>query len=168
MAVENKYVNANTEAEKLAEAAFTSGDKMIAMVATFEVAVADDDGSIYRLWKSIPSDLIPVQIQIASDAITSGTDWDLGFYKTTVGGVVGAVIDKEKLASTLDLSSASTWASPKDGLENLDLNEVQERIYTLAGDTLDNQELGYDIALTANTVGAAAGTISVKALFVQG
>ncbi len=168
MAVENKYVNANTEASKLTEAAFVHGDKTVSAVVTFEVAAADSDASVYRLLKNVPADLIPVQIHIASDAITSGNDWDLGFYKPTVDGVNGAVIDADKLANTLDLSSASTWASPKDGLENLDLNEVQERIYTLAGDTLDTKEIGYDIALTANTVGSAAGTISAKFIFVQG
>ncbi len=168
MAVENKYVNSNTESDKLESAVFVHGDKVTIAVQTFETAAADDDGSIYRLFKNVPADLIPVQIHIASDAITSGTDWDLGFYKPTVGGVNGAVIDADKLANTLDLSSASTWASPKDGLENLNLDEVNERIYELCGDTLDTKEIGYDIALTANTVGSAAGTISVKAIFVQG
>ena len=109
-----------------------------------------------------------MKIEIACDAITAGTSWDLGFYKPTVDGVAGAVIDADKLANTLDLSSAIAFAAALDGLENLDLNEVQERIYTLAGDTLDTKELGYDIALTANTVGSAAGTISVKFWFVQG
>ncbi len=169
MAVENKYVNANTEAGKLAEAAFTHGDKTVSAVVTFEVAVADEDLSVYRLLTNVPSDLIPTKIEIACDAITSGNDWDLGFYEPTIGGVNGAVIDADKLANTLDLSSAIAFSSALDGLENLNIDEVQERIYTLAGDTLDTQRAkGYDIALTANTVGAAAGTISVKFWFVQG
>ena len=168
MAVEDKYINADTEADKNTTAAFVHGDRMVYMVATFETAVADDNGSIYRLFRNVPQDLIPAKIDIASDAITAGTDWDLGFYESTVGGVAGAVIDADKLADGLDLSSATTWASPQDGLENLDLNEVQDRIYTLAGDTLDDHELGYDIVFTANVVGSAVGTISVKAWFVQG
>jgi len=168
MAVENKYVDANTEADKLTTASFVEGGKTVIMVQVFEVAAADDDASIFRLWKAINPNLIPVQIHIATDAITSGTDWDLGFYKTTVGGVNGAVVDADKLANTLDFSSATTFASPVNGLENLNLDEGLERIYTLAGDTLDDHELGYDIALTANTIGSAAGTISVKAWFVQG
>ncbi len=168
MAVQNKYVDSDTASDKHTSAVFVHGDKCTIAVATFETAAADDDASVFRLWKNVPADLIPVQIHIASDAITGGTDWDLGFYKPSVGGVNGAVIDADKLANTLDLSSASTWASPKDGLENLDLNEVRERIYELAGDTLDTKEIGYDIALTANTIGSGVGTISVKAIFVQG
>lgn len=168
MAVEDKYADANLEAEKITTAAFSHGDKTVYAVATFETAAADDDGSVYRLFKSVPADYIPAKIDIACDAITGGTDWDLGFYKTTVGGVAGDVVDKDKLADGIDLSSAVAFASAIDGLQTLDINEVQERIYTLAGDTLDDHEQGYDIALTANTVGSAAGTISVKAWFVQG
>ena len=167
MAVENKYVNSDLEADKHAPAVQTFGDKTIVAITTFEVAVADDDLSVYRLFKNVPAHLIPVKIEITCDAITSGTDWDLGFYKTTVGGVAGAVIDREKLASTLDLSSAIAQAAALDGLENLNISEVLEPIYTLAGDTLDDHEVGYDIALTAVTVGAAAGTVTVKAWFVQ-
>jgi hypothetical protein len=168
MAVENKYVNADTAADKLTTAAFVHGDKTVTMQTTFEVATADTDASVYRLFKNVPADLIPVQIHIATDAITAASNYDLGFYKPSVGGVDGAAIDADKLANTLVFSSASTWASPKDGLENLNLDEVDERIYELCGDTLATKEIGYDIALTANGVGSGAGTISVKAIFVQG
>ena len=168
MAVVNKYVNSDAEADKNGVSAFIDGDKTVCMIATFETATGDDDGSVYRLFKNINHNYIPVKIEIACDAITAGVDFDLGFYKTTVGGVAGAVIDREKLASTLDLSSAIAFAAALDGLENLNIDEAQERIYTLAGDTLDDHELGYDIALTGVTVGSAAGTITVKAWFVQG
>lgn len=168
MAVENKYVNADAEANKNGVSAFIDGDKTVCMVATFEVAVADDDGSVYRLFKNVNQNYIPVKIEIACDAITSGNDWDLGFYEPTIGGVAGAVIDKDKLADGLDLSSAVAFVAALDGLKTVNISEVQERIYELAGDTLDDKKQGYDIALTANTVGAAAGTVSVKAWFVQG
>lgn len=168
MAVEEKYVNSDLAADKLAPAVFTNGDKMICMLQTFETAAADDDGSVYRLWKNVPADLIPVKVEIACDAITSGTDWDLGFYEPSVAGVDGAVIDKDKLADGIDLSSAVAWGSAIDGLQTLNISEVNETIYELCGHTLATKKLGYDIALTANTVGSAAGTISVRGWFVQG
>jgi len=168
MAVENKYVSANLEAEKHETAAFTHGDKTLYGVAIAEIAAADDDGSVYRLFKNVPADYIPAKIEIACDAITGGTDFDLGFYKQTVGGVAGDVVDADKLADGIDLSSAVAFASAIDGLQTLNIDEAQERIYTLAGDTLNDHELGYDIALTGNTVGTAAGTVTVKAWFVQG
>lgn len=167
MAVLNKYVNADLEADKNAPAFQTYGDKSLVAIATFETAAADDDASIFRLFRNVPADLIPVKIEVTCDAITSGNDWDLGFYLPTIGGVNGAVVDADKLASTLDLSSAIAQASALDGLENVDISEVLEPIYVLAGDTIDNHELGYDIALTANTIGSGVGTISVKAWFVQ-
>lgn len=168
MAVEDKYVNADLEAEKLAPSAFVAGDKTLVAVATEEIAAADDDGSVYRLFKSVPHNYIPVRIEIYNDAITAGTDYDLGFYQTTVGGVAGAVVDKDALADGLDMSSAAAKGSPKDGLVTVAIENVQKRVYELAGDTLDAKELNYDIALTANTVGSAAGTISAIAWFVQG
>jgi hypothetical protein len=168
MAVENKYVNSDAEADKNGVSAFIDGDKTAYMVATFETAAADDDGSVYRLFKNVNHNWIPAKIEIACDAITGGTDWDLGLYEPTVGGVAGAVVDKDKFMDGQTFASAVAFASAIDGLQTLDISEVQERIYELAGDTLDDKKLGYDIALTANTVGSAAGTISVKAWFVQG
>lgn len=167
MAVEDKYVNADLEAGKHAPAVFTAGDKTLVAIATEEIAAADDDGSVYRLFKSVPHSWIPVRIEIYNDAITLGTDYDLGFYQTTVGGVAGAVVDKDALADGLDMSSAAAKGSPKDGLTTVAIDSVNKSIYELAGDTLDNKELNYDIALTANTVGTAAGTISAIAWFVQ-
>ena len=168
MAVEDKYIDSNVAVDKKTTAAFIHGSEAVIGVATFEVAVADDDGSKYRIFKNMPPDLIPVRIEIYNDAIAGGTDFDLGFYKTLTDGIGGGVIDIDKLASTLDMSSAAGRGSPKDGLENVDIDEVRERIYELAGDTLITRELGYDIVLTGNTVGGAAGTISVIAFFVQG
>jgi len=168
MAVENKYINADLANDKIGAAVFTAGDKTVVMVATFEVAVADDDLSVFRLWKSVNPELIPVRIEVYNDAMTSSSDWDLGFYETTVPGTTGAVIDKDKLANTMDLSSGNGRSSPIDGLENLNISEVNERIWELAGQTITTKKRGYDIALTANTVGSAIGTVSVIAWFVQG
>lgn len=169
MAVVDKYVDDNTEAGKLTAAVFVHGDKTIVALATEEVAAGDDDGSIYRLFKNIPSDLIPLKIEIYNDAITSGSDYDLGLYESSVDGVAGAVIDKEVLAAALDMSSASGSGSPKDGLNAVNIADSLKLLYELAGDTLETQSgRGYDIALTANTVGSIAGTITAKAWFVQG
>lgn len=165
MAVENKYVNSDVAAGKLAKAIHSNGGKVFAMIETFEVAVADDDGSVYRLFKNLPPDLIPLSMEVYNDAITGGTDYDIGFYET---GVAGAVIDKDKLADGLDMSSAAAKGSPKDGLAAVGLDEIKEMIYELAGHTTATRKTGYDLAITANTVGAAAGTISVVALFGQG
>ena len=164
MAVEDKYVETQTAAEKLGKAALTQGAKPIIMVATEEIAAADDDGSVYRLFKSVPSNLIPVQIDILTDGITGGTDYDLGLYKVGVGG---AAVDKDALMDGQTMASALTRATGQGlGLGIVDVANVGKTLGELSAQT--TVDTSYDIALTANTVGTAAGTISVIAHFVQG
>lgn len=171
MAVEDKYINTLVAAGKPDASAFVTGAKTVCMVATFEVAVADDDGSVYRLFKNVPAHLVPTKIEIFSDAITAGTDWDLGLYESfDETASDGIVVDKDVLADGIDLSSGSARGSAKDGLVTVAIDAVQSSLMVLAGHTTDypyTKKLGYDIALTANTVGSAAGTISVVAWFVQ-
>lgn len=161
MAVENKYVESNLAAGKKASALNTFGTDVIVGVATVAVAAADDDGSVYRVFKAVPSNLVPVMICIHNTAITSGTDWDVGLYQV---GKSGAVVDKDILADGLDLSSAATIATWNNkGLTTIDISGGCKDLATLGAET--NPAMAYDIALTANTVGSAAGTIRVTAVF---
>lgn len=162
MAIEDKYVQTEVVAGKKVASALVSGSNEIVMVATVEVAVADDDGSVYRLFKSIPSTYIPTEITIACDAITDGTDYDLGLYK--VGGVV---VDKDVLMDGQTMASALTRATGHQlGLAAVNIDGVRKTLGVLSAQT--DIYPAYDIALTANTVGSAAGTITVIAKFVQG
>lgn len=163
MAVENKYVGTLTAAGKLDNAAKTMGDRVIWMTNTVEIAAADDDGSVYRFFKSVPSNLIPVEITITSDGITGGTDYDLGLYKV---GVSGAVVDKDVLMDGQTMASALTRATGHQlGLAAVNIADIGKSLATLSAQT--TPDLSYDIALTANTVGTGAGTISITAVFVQ-
>lgn len=163
MAVENKYVDSDLAALKKGEAITTVGANLFAYVATLEVAAADDDGSVYRLFANVPSNLVPLEITVATDGITGGTDYDLGIYKTTTSG---AVIDKDVLMDGQTMASALTRATGHNlGLAAVNIADVRKTLAELSGQT--DPDLAYDIALTANTVGTAAGTISVYALFAQ-
>jgi len=168
MAVVNKYVDALTEAGKLTAAAFNEGGDVVEIVAIAEVAAADDDASVYRLAKALNPDLIPVEIKLFNDAIAGATDFELGFYETTVDGQLGAAIDIDALLGTTDINGGNARGSSVDGLGAVDLADSQKRLYELAGDAQADKRLGYDIALTANTVGTAAGTITVYMRFIQG
>ena len=169
MAIINAYVNADLAARKLANAAFNVGAKNVTVAGTFEVAAGDDDGSIYRLIKSVPKEYIPVRFEILNDAITAGTDYDLGIYRSLVDGTQGEVVDADAFAAALDMSAAAARGSPKEGLAAVLIEDIQKTIAQLAGDTLAplTKELNYDVALTANTVGSIAGTISYILEFVQ-
>lgn len=159
MAVENKYANAEVVAGKLA-LPIQNSSKVVVARQTVAVAAADDDGSIYRVFKGVPADLIPLQITIGTTAITGGTDYDLGIYKTDLGPVGDADI-------FMDGQTMATASLVLNGLGALTVANALKPIWELAGDTVETRKASYDIALTANTVGTAAGTILVTAYFAQ-
>jgi hypothetical protein len=165
MAVENKYVSANVTAGKLENSAQSGIGNGFCAVATFEVAAADDDGSVYRVFKGVPSEYIPTKIWVFNDAITAGTVYTLGLYQTDLGPVV----DADALSTTLDMSSAAAIGAPKNGLSALNIDQIGQPLWDLAAGVTNLTKKGsYDIAFTASTVGSAAGTISIVAWFTQG
>jgi len=165
MAVEDKYVNTELIAGKLANSALTRGADTITLVTTFEVAAADDDGSVFRIAQGLSPNLIPVDIKVLNDALTAGDDFDLGLYEQGVGGTV---VDKDVFADGLDLSSAHIFGASLDGLVTVDVANATKQLFEHAGHTLATKKEGYDLALTANTVGTLAGTVTVIATFIQG
>jgi hypothetical protein len=167
MAVEDKYVDADLAAGKLAKGALSQGAETITVVATVEIAAGDDDDSVYRLFKSVPSTYVPVEITIATDGITGGTDYDLGLYEVGVGK---DVVDADILMDGQTMASALTRATGHQlGLQTVDIANIGKTLGELAVIGAASEAIeSYDIALTANTVGTAAGTISVLAVFAQG
>ncbi len=157
MAVEDKYVNTEIAADKLANPAQDGGAKLIAFVSTFEVAIADEDGSVYRVGKALQPNVIPLLILITNDEITAGTDYDLGLYETDLG----PVINKEVFAAGISMASARATGSSVSGLSAVDVANMDKKIYEHAGDTVKDYKSGYDLAVTANTVGSAVGTITI-------
>lgn len=166
MAVENKYVNADIVAGIKARAVDAHGAKLVTAIVTFEVAVADDDGSIFRILKNIPASAVLQSVEIFNDALSGSTDWDLGLYRNLERG--GAVLAVDVFVNGVSLASARVHGAGFDGLTNLDIANANDTVFEHAGDTLDTRELGYDLALTANTVGAAAGTVTVKITYAEG
>lgn len=164
MAVEDKYVDTNLAAGKITSAVNAQGQTLVTLIATEEIAAADDDGSVYRFFKSVPSNYIPVEITIACDAITGGTDYDLGLYKVGVGG---AVVDKDVLMDGQSLGSALTRATGHQlGLANVNIANINSTLGELSAQT--NIDAAYDICLTGNTVGSGAGTVTIIATFARG
>lgn len=164
MAVQDKYADSDVAAGKKSKASSSPGDSEIFMVVTEEIAVADDDTSVYRFFKSVPSNYVPTEISIECDAITNGTDYDLGLYKVGIGG---AAVDADVLMDGQSLASALTKASGHQlGLQTVDAADGEKTLGELSGQT--DVDASYDICLTANTVGSAAGTVTIRARFVQG
>jgi hypothetical protein len=167
MAVEDKFVNALTAAGKLASPHATGGAQLLCLVGSFEQAAADSNGSVYRLAR-LPANAIPVKAEIFADASIDGTDYDLGLYKPGVGG---AVVDKDIFADGLDLASGEPISAPLDGLANLGgadpIAALGKNLWELLG--LTKPARGeYDLALTANVAGGAAGTIGWRLWYAIG
>lgn len=174
MAVENKYVNstnynASGVLQHLAKGINCGGAQIGAIFETVEIAAADSDLSVYRFFKALDGNLIPLFVFLATDGITGGTAFEVGFYKTDLG----VVIDENCLAATKDLSSASGFslATVIDGMSAVAIEDRGKRIFEHCGHTIaagTRLGAGYDLALTATTVGSGAGTVSVLMIYAQG
>lgn len=133
-----------------------NAQEIIEIIGYAAPAAADDDGSTFLIAKSVPSSFRPVDITVKTTAITSGTDYDLGVYNSRTG----AVVTKDLFMDGQTLATASRIL---DGLSNVSLANLGARktIAELLGLTPSTAKSEYDIVLTANTVGSAAGDVVV-------
>jgi hypothetical protein len=170
MAVINANVAAGASTEQVTSMIrklATTGAEVGVLFVTFEVAAADNDNSVYRLFCGLPANTIPLQLYLANDAITAGTVYHTGLYDADLG----AEIDLDILGATFDLSTAHASLTPGtalDGLKSVAIENRGKRLWELAGHTIANKRDRYDIALTAPTVGTAAGTVSAMLMFALG
>lgn len=155
MAVEDKYVITDSYPYSISANAGGSGDLRSAVIS-FEVAAADDDGSVYRLMQ-INANSIITNVKFCNDAITAATDYDFGFYDVESG----AVVDADELADGLDISSGNASGSEASAMTAVDIANRGKKVYSLLGKTASTKAVAYDLAITANTVGTAAGTVTV-------
>lgn len=167
MAVANTKSTAITNADAspsvLTNSAIHSGVKYVAK-GICEVLAADDDGSVYRFVR-LPSNAVVHSITIRNDAITAGSSYDCGLYRTAADG--GAVVDADLFASAVDISAglAGTELRFEAGTTG-PIDYAEYRLWQIAdlGAATYATDPGYqfDICLTGNTVGTAAGTILLE------
>lgn len=133
-------------------------------VATVEVAAADDNNSVYRFFR-VHSSWIITELWLYNDAITSGSSYDCGLYRTADDG--GAVVDADCWATAVTMVSARTGTAAPLNLvfEALNIDKVEKTVWEVAAIAVTtitaDPAVWYDICLTANTVGSGAGTISM-------
>ncbi len=179
MAVVNKYVNDLLEAGKLDEAAYVNGGNKISMIQSEEFAAGDDAGSIYRFFKGLRPNLIPIDIKIyVDDAVAGADDVNVGLYETTgADGVAGAAIDDNCFGDDVDLSPAGgavrgggadgtdEWV---DGMKTVDIANMKKKLYEHAGHDVTDYTQGYDLVLTCVSECTTGGTVTVVAEFIMG
>ena len=162
MAVQDKYTDSNVAAKNKTHSLLTGvGNKVHAMIGQAAIAAADDDGSVYRVFKDIPASYVLKSMHITNTAITSGTDYDIGLYSRDLG----AVVDKDIFLDGASMASARTAKTEISTLFAVVEADVVKALSEL--DPATAKPLSYDLCLTANTVGSAAGTVTIYAEFIQ-
>ena len=169
MAVANTKSNGITNADAtpmVRSSRVLIGAPVLCAVATLAVAAADDNDSVYRFVR-LPSNAVVLKIDLFNDAITSGTDFDVGIYQTAANG--GALVNVNTFADAVDLSSARV--APLDitheagGDDAIELAE--KKLYELLSIATDPQR-EYDLCMTGVAVGSAAGDITLKVYYTVG
>jgi len=138
-----------------------SGGRIYEKVGTVEIAAADDNASVFRFMRVHSSWRIS-SIELFNDAIASGSAFDCGLYQTAENG--GAAVDADCYATDVSLTSART--TPTDlRFEAMDIANIEKRVFEDGGLTSDPGRW-YDLCLTADTIGTAAGTVSLRVRYV--
>lgn len=131
------------------------------IISTLEVAVSDDDNSVYRLFR-VWSRWVIVSLLLSHDTITSGTDYNFGLYDINAGSIVGGG------NVYADAQNLSTAASDIELINSQrDIADLKNQVFDDAGASADTEQQ-YDICATAITVGSAIGTISCVLTYSDG
>jgi hypothetical protein len=169
MANNNSTTIANREATppEVANADTLYGKKRV-LVETIEIDAADNDGDTYAMLP-VMLDYRIDDIKVLNDAITGGTDLDIGLYAVK-DGTLGAVVDADIYADGISVATARNVATSVlgSGAGSRDKANSKNRVWADAGyadvsagrDATENNELY--LVVTANTVGTASGTLVVQ------
>ena len=130
---------------------------------TAEVAADDDNGSVYRILR-LPSNACIKELNLLNDAITAGTDFDIGVYQTADNG--GAVVDINLFGDAIDLSSERTLPLNAMYEGGIDIINGDTRLWELLGLSADPHR-EYDICLTGVAVGTGAGSVGLECVWSQ-
>lgn len=170
MANNDSTIVANLEATPNVMAdASELGGKQRALVATYEVLAADSDGDTYTMFP-VSLDARVDDLQVVNDAITGGTDYDVGFYSITDNDLGAVISTGDNLVDGQSMATArNVWTSLLFlGTNAMDQSAVAQKVWQICGyASLDaardaNQTNQVYLVVTANTVGTATGTLSVK------
>lgn len=143
---------------------FINHGRLREQVATVEVAAADDDTSVFRLFRVFSSWRVS-EIHIGSDALGSGASYDIGVFQTAENG--GAVVNSDEFASALDLSGATALTAVTYEAVAADISKIEKPLWERLGLSVDPKRW-YDIAAYAVAAGVSAGTISGRCRYVDG
>ena len=158
------------------------------MTSSILVGAADTNNSVYRMFKNLDANFVPLEIRIANDAMTSLVI-NVGLYRPNLsltkapasGGDAIFLSGKNIAAGVASLAPGTCWdgmatywaATGTVGLAHLD-----QRLFEIAGDSLVESGnavplLGnprqYDLCVTATTANTgSAGNLAIVLIGYQG
>jgi hypothetical protein len=134
-------------------------------VATVELAAADCDNSVYRMFR-VHSSWRLSELTNFTDTLTSAVDADIGFYNTAENG--GAVVNINAIADAVNIATASLtgvqtlWEGGSDnGVEDIELP-----VWEMIGGLTADPGIFYDLCVTLVSIGGAAGTLSQRLRYI--
>lgn len=177
MAVVNKYVSPNYNASlRVLDAAgqFGIGTSLLSAISVF-VMTGDTVGSIYRLFKGIPSDAIVTSLQILNDAWTNCTSINIGLYGVLDFDGVGAVVGSgNQLVAAYNPSAGNPITAGWVDLLNLtggpSIANRNAALWTLAAQAeYPPKFAAFDIAMaTVTNSGTATPNMAFKLNYMRG
>jgi hypothetical protein len=139
----------------------TFGGRIRSIVSVTDVAAADSDADVFHVCPVYSSWRLD-SIRVKCDAITSGSDYNLGLYTTAAVDV-----DENVYADAQTFATAIT-SLPVDLIEEIrDIALAAQAVWADAGATEDSRRFYY-LTYTAITVGSAAGQIATRVHYVDG
>ena len=126
-------------------------------IATAAVVAVDDVILLAR----VPARAYLKSVKLAIDDLGTTGDLDIGFYAGTgTGGTAGAVLDRNALASAVDVNAAAT-ALTEYRFNLLDKNTIRQPVWDLATLSAAPDYDYIDIAITPTEATTAAGDITI-------
>lgn len=172
MAVKDAYVDSLAAAGKKASPGNMAPGQVFAFACTFEVAVADDSASIYRV-ANLGANLIPYELCVMADDAFDVTTVDVGLYEPGAGG---AAVDIDCFADGLATNgdAIDTADLACNALVSLPIDDIGKRLWEITSVvaaksyTAADHPQSFDLAITVKSDPGAAATVSVRGMFIQG
>ena len=137
---------------------------------TVSIVAADDDADVLRFFRVRSCDSIK-SLQVRTSGIAGFTDADVGLHTI---GTNGAAVDADLYGDALTLATEApatphvvATAAYLEGRSLLAPSTVNNAVWEDLGLSAD-PVLEYDVTITANTIGAATGTVSLTMLYTAG
>lgn len=142
---------------------FVAGGRVRSAAETMAITASNSDGSTLRFFR-VKSSWRIEGLWLAADASVVSTDVDIGLYAIADDG--GAVIDKDAYVDGLDLSGGSAYPFTNLAFHTRDITKVKQQVWQDAGLSADPRK-HYDLTVTLNTIGAAAGDFAMILNYIE-